>query len=254
MKKVLITICGRAGSKGFKNKNLKMFDGYPLSHYSLAAAKIFMETRDDVKADICLNTDSDLLVEVVKQYCPEITVLMRPEELCGDVVPKMPVYQNSLERMEKINDTTYDYLIDLDITSPLRRDYDIGGALNAKMANSALDLIFSVAPSRRTPYMNMAKIVDGEAQRVIEHRFTARQQTPTVYDINASIYVFERNFLAENETGFIWDGKCGIYEMMDTGIIDIDSEEDYLLMEAIAKHLYETKPEFAAVQQRADTK
>ena len=30
-KRVLITICGRAGSKGFKHKNLKIFDGHPLS-------------------------------------------------------------------------------------------------------------------------------------------------------------------------------------------------------------------------------
>ena len=41
MEHVLITICGRAGSKGFKNKKLKIFDGLPLSHYSLAAAKLF---------------------------------------------------------------------------------------------------------------------------------------------------------------------------------------------------------------------
>ena len=31
MEHVLVTICGRAGSKGFKNKNLKIFDGLPLS-------------------------------------------------------------------------------------------------------------------------------------------------------------------------------------------------------------------------------
>ena len=36
MKKLLITICGRAGSKGFKNKNLKTFCGRPLVYYSLA--------------------------------------------------------------------------------------------------------------------------------------------------------------------------------------------------------------------------
>ena len=59
-----------------------------------------------------------------------------------------------------------------------------------------------------------------------------------LYDLNASIYVFKRAFLLENETGFLWDGKCGIYQMFDTGIIDIDSEEDYRLMEAIARHLY----------------
>ncbi len=248
MKNILITICGRAGSKGFKNKNLKTFAGYPLSHYSLSAAQLFIKSRGDLRVDMCLNTDSEPLVDVVRQMCPDITVLMRPEELCGDVVPKMPVYQNSLERMEKLNAIKYDYVIDLDITSPLRRDYDIDGALKVKEEKPQLDLIFSVTPSRRTPYMNMAKQVGDRVEKVIDHRNTARQQTPPVFDINASIYVFERDFLATNESGFVWDGACGMYEMMDTGIIDIDSEEDYLLMEAIAKHLYETNENFAAVQ------
>ncbi len=248
MKNILITICGRAGSKGFKNKNLKTFAGHSLSYYSLAAAKIFMQNRKDDNVHICLNTDSDLLIDVVKKQCSDIVILHRPEELCGDVVPKMPVYQNSLLRMEELNQIKYDYLIDLDITSPLRKENDINGAYEQKNARPDLDLIFSVTPSRRTPYMNMAKLVDDHVEKVIDHRNTARQQTPTVYDINASIYVFETKFLRENETGFVWDGKCGIYEMMDTGIIDIDSEEDYLLMEAIAKHLYATMPEFAAVK------
>ena len=94
----------------------------------------------------------------------------------------------------------------------------------------------------------MAKLEDGLAKRVIDHHFTARQQTPPVYDLNASIYVFKRAFLLENETGFLWDGKCGIYQMFDTGIIDIDSEEDYRLMEAIARHLYAAMPSFGAVR------
>ena len=47
----------------------------------------------------------------------------------------------------------------------------------------------------------------------------------------------------------LWRGKIGISVMMDTGIIDIDSEHDYLLMEAIAQYLYAHYPEFAAVQE-----
>ncbi len=41
MSKLLVTICGRAGSKGFKNKNLKTFCGKPLAHYSLSALELF---------------------------------------------------------------------------------------------------------------------------------------------------------------------------------------------------------------------
>ena len=62
------------------------------------------------------------------------------------------------------------------------------------------------------------------------------------------IYVFERKFLANNKTGILWDGKIGISKMMDTGILDIDSEEDFRLMEVIAHHLYENYPDFAAVR------
>ena len=64
-----------------------------------------------------------------------------------------------------------------------------------------------------------------------------------------SIYVFKRDFLATNTDGMLWRGKISISVMMDTGIIDIDSEHDYLLMEAIAQHLYAHYPEFAAVQE-----
>ena len=42
---VLFTICGRAGSKGFKNKNLKMFLGVPLVYYSIAAIALYIEKQ-----------------------------------------------------------------------------------------------------------------------------------------------------------------------------------------------------------------
>ncbi|MEG0911423.1 MAG: acylneuraminate cytidylyltransferase family protein [Ruthenibacterium sp.] len=249
-KRVLLTICGRAGSKGFKNKNLKIFDGKPLCYYSLAAAELFKERRPDLDVDFCLNTDSDLLIDLVAEKYPEVIILPRPAELCGDIVPKMPVYQYSLREMERRTGKMYDALIDLDITSPLRQVQDIEGAYDVKAARPDLDLIFSVTPSRRTPYMNMAQLAGDHVEKVIDHHNVARQQTPPVFDINASIYVFERKFLIENKTGFVWDAKCGMYKMFDTGIIDIDSEEDYLLMEAIAHYLYATYPAFAEIQKK----
>ena len=45
MKRVLITVCGRAGSKGFRNKNLKNFCGKPLVYYTLSAAELFKTQR-----------------------------------------------------------------------------------------------------------------------------------------------------------------------------------------------------------------
>lgn len=248
MANLLITICGRAGSKGFKNKNLKTFCRKPLVHYTLAAIDLFKLARPDVQMDVVLNTDSGLLRDMVLGSYPEVAFIHRPPELSGDSVPKMAVFQQSLRSMEETKGKTYDYLMDLDITSPLRTVQDVVGCYAAKEARRDLDLVMSAVPSRRSPFMNMAKRVDDHVEQVVRTAFVARQQTPPCYDLNASIYVFEREFLMTNETGFLWDGRCDVYGMMDTGVLDIDSEEDFELMEVIANYLYRTFPEYAQVR------
>ena len=223
MNRLLITICGRAGSKGFKNKNLKTFCGHPLVYYSLSAAELFIKKHPELHIDIALNTDSPELAELVAAKYPEVIFLP----------PGQP----------------YDWYMDLDITSPLRTESDIENAFAKKQSRDDLDLVFSVCEARRNPWFNMVKTVDDHVEQVCKSEFTGRQQAPDVYDVNASIYVFKRDFLATNTDGMLWRGKIGISVMMDTGIIDIDSEHDYLLMEAIAQHLYAHYPEFAAVQE-----
>ena len=249
MKKLLITICGRAGSKGFKNKNLKTFCGKPLVYYTLSAAELFRRARPDLQVDICLNTDSELLAELVAKQYPEVVFLPRGEALGGDTVPKMAVFQDSLARMEQMKGEQYDAVMDLDITSPLRTAADVQNAVELKEQREDLDLVFSVTESRRNPYFNMVRDCGDHVEKVIESPFTARQQAPAIYDLNASIYVFRRDFLAGNTTGILWDGKIGVSTMMDTGILDIDSEEDYRLMEVIADHLYSHYPAFNAVRE-----
>lgn len=249
MEKLLITICGRAGSKGFKNKNLKVFCEKPLVYYTLSAASLFKAARPDVQVDICLNTDSQALADLVAVKYPEVVFLPRGEALGGDTVPKMAVFQDSLARMEEKNGCTYDYVMDLDITSPLRTAKDVQNAFEMKAARPDLDLVFSVTESRRNPCFNMVQDCGDHVEKGIDNAtYTARQQAPVFYDVNASIYVFRRDFLANNTTGILWDGKIGVSKMLDTGVLDIDSEEDFLLMEVIAGHLFKTLPEFAQVR------
>ena len=249
MNRLLITICGRAGSKGFKNKNLKVFCGKPLVYYSLSAAELFCRNHPELHVDLALNTDSEDLANLVAAQYPEVVYLPRGAELGGDKVPKMAVYQDSLRRMEERTGAPYDWHMDLDITSPLRTAADIENAFALKQSREDLDLVFSVCEARRNPWFNMFKIVGDHAEMVIESQFTGRQQAPEVYDVNASIYVIRRAFLVDNPDPILWHSKFGVSVMMDTGIIDIDSEHDYLLMEAIAQHLYAHYPEFNAVRE-----
>ncbi|MEE0799802.1 MAG: acylneuraminate cytidylyltransferase family protein [Gemmiger sp.] len=249
MKRLLITICGRAGSKGFKNKNLKTFCGHPLVYYSLSAADLFIRNHPELEVDIALNTDSQALADLVAAKYPEVVYLPRGAELGGDKVPKVEVYKDSFARMEAKTGRPYDAMLDLDITSPLRTEQDIENAFARASERPDLQIIFSVCEARRNPWFNMFKIVGDHAEMVINSNFTGRQQAPEVYDVNASIYLIRRNFLVDNDDPILWHSKFGVSVMMDTGIIDIDSEHDYLLMEAIANHLYAQYPEFRAVQE-----
>ncbi len=254
MKRVLITICGRAGSKGFRDKNLKNFCGLPMVYYSLSAAELFARACPQYAVDVCLNTDSPQLTQLVAERYPEVICLEREEALCGDTVPKEAVYQDCLLRMEEKNGVRYDCLVDLDITSPLRQAQDLARAMALFCAEPGLDLVLSAAPSRRNPYFNMGRLDEnGYLCRVIENSFTARQQAPVCYDINASLYIFARDFILGEGAKDLWKGKLRVYEMCDTGVLDIDSEEDHLLMEAIGRHLYATQAGFAAVRENIRT-
>ena len=250
MKRLLITICGRAGSKGFKNKNLKNFCGKPLVYYSLSAAELFIKKHPELEIDVALNTDSEDLARLVAAEYPEVIYLPRGAELGGDRVPKVEVYKDSFARMEALASKQYDAMIDLDITSPLRTAEDLAAAYKMKDERDDLDLVYSVTESRRNPCFNMVKDCGDHIEKgIASDWFTARQQAPVFYDVNASIYVYRRDFLANNATHSIWDAKTYVTQMMDTGVLDIDSEDDFLLMEVIADHLYHHYPAFAAVQE-----
>ena len=241
---LLFTICGRAGSKGIKNKNIKNFLDKPLALYSLSVIDLYLK-NSDYQADIVLNTDSEDLINIFKgNSLRPVDVVKRIPELSGDNVAKIDVIKNCLVEMENRNNKKYDYIIDLDITSPLRTVNDLKTMIDKKIA-SDYDLIFSVTDSRRNPYFNMVKKTENGYERVISSNFNTRQEAPEIFDMNASIYVYSREFLHKNIG--LFDGKCDAYKMFDTGVLDLDHEGDMVLMEVIAKYLFENNEEFKEI-------
>jgi CMP-N,N'-diacetyllegionaminic acid synthase len=243
---ILFTICGRAGSKGLKNKNLKIFMGKSLVYYTMSAIELYKEKNNGVDLfHTCLSTDSKDLIELVVKRNDECFIINRGEELAGDTVAKMAVIKDCLSKSDNYFGISHDIVIDLDITSPLRTIQVILNAVEYQKQHPYLDIVFSVTNSRRNPYFNMVKQnADGTVSKICESDYTARQQAPDVFDMNASIYVYKSNFLKNNITNKIFDGKCGTIKMFDTAVLDIDSEEDFVLMEIIAKHIYKSKAKF----------
>lgn len=245
--KVLFTICGRAGSKGIRNKNIRDFLERPLPMYTLSAIDLFLKKCEDAEADIAVNTDSPELVEIFRRnQMREVSFVARKEELAGDRVSKLDVIRDTLTEMEKQTGSAYDMVIDLDITSPLRQDGDLEKVYREQLTGK-WDAVFTVAESRRNPYFNMVMDCGEEGyKKVISSDFTARQQAPEIFDMNASIYAYDPEFLRTAPN--IFAGKCGIVRMYDTGILDLDHENDFELMEVIAQYLFRDRPDFAVIR------
>ena len=236
---ILFTICGRAGSKGIKNKNFKSFLGYPLPFYTVSIIDLYRKQYGNIKCDVVLNTDSMDLIHLFKEELAlDIEIIQRDPQLALDNTSKVDVIRNCLEIIQQRRTERYDMVVDLDITAPLRKVEDINNLITKK-ANTNAEIIFSVTESRRNPYFNMVK-------RVIASQFNARQDAPEIFDMNASLYAYSPKFL-ESHKG-IFDGKCDVIKMVDTAVLDLDHENDFELMQVIAKYLYEKYPEFNNVR------
>ena len=243
--KVLFTICGRAGSKGIRNKNIREFLDKPLPLFTISAIDLFLKNCPEVEADIALNTDSEELISIVENNgMRKVSIVPRKQALAGDTVGKLDVIRDTMLEMEQ-RAGAYDMVIDMDLTSPLRQDGDLEKVYREQKTGK-WDAVFTVADSRRNPYFNMVTYVEGEGyKKVIASDFTARQQAPEIFDMNASIYAYAPEFLRNTKS--IFDGKCGIVKMYDTAILDLDHESDFELMELVARYLFDSKPDFTAI-------
>ena len=239
--KILFTICGRAGSKGIKNKNLKDFCGKPLCWYTLSAIELYVKKAEEdgfkFDYDIVANSDSIELLDLIASYPSlEIDKIVRDSALGGDTVGKKDVILDCLVRMEERKSCQYDMVVDLDITSPLRTKEDVDNLIKTHLAKKPV-ITYSVTNARRNPYFNQVKYdEENGASKVIQSNFTARQQAPDIYDMNASLYAYDPDYLKSG--GNFADGYNAIIMMEDTAVLDIDHESDFELMQVVAEYLY----------------
>lgn len=233
---VLFTICGRAGSKGFKNKNLKQLNGVPLVYYTLSAIRLYMDKHTEVNVTVALNTDSKELQELIatQHVVENVIFAKRKEELAGDLVAKVEVIRDTYFQCK--NQKDFDVVVDLDITSPMRRLCDVESAIETLLADPNCDLVYSVVPARRSPYFNMVEKKSDYYRKICPSEYTARQQAPKSYELNASIYAYSPKFLSGTIDKTILDYNCGVVVMPDCLVLDIDSEEDFEMMEILFEY------------------
>lgn len=230
--KVLITICARGGSKGIPGKNIKKLNNKPLIYYTLEVASKFSKY---FSTDIQLSTDDDEIIEVVRSFGYS-TEYKRPAELASDAAGKIDAIRDAWKYAEKFYQKEYDYILDLDVTSPMRNVDDLLNAFQIIDTNPSALTLFSVNIANRNPYFNMVEECDNGFVKLVkgEAIIKSRQEAPKVYDMNASFYFYRRNFFEGNFSTSITD-KSMIY-VMNHLCFDLDHPIDFTLMELLLQN------------------
>ena len=228
-KQILCTICARGGSKGLPNKNLLKIGDKSLIGHTLTQAKAI-----DAIDCIIVSSDSNEILKEGEIYAADI-LLQRSAKLASDDAGKIDAIIDCLNHAESNLNKHFDYVIDLDVTSPLRNLIDIENCLEFTKDQGFKNLI-TVTNSKKNPYFNQIEITNEGPQLVKSgHNIKGRQSAPKVYDMNASIYVWSRDFLINEKTLFSRDTI--VYDMPEERSLDIDNEIDFKFV----KHLIENE-------------
>lgn len=231
MKSIAI-IPARSGSKGLKNKNIKLLRGKPLMWYSVQAA-----IQSGCFDEVMVSTDSEEYAKIAKE-CGAAVPFLRSKETSGDSISSWDSVREVLVNYEQLG-KRYDYVMLLQPTSPLRTMEDIKNAFDVLKVNNA-ESVVGVCEMEHSPLWSNVLPESGNLQGFIRSEAEAlsgRQSLPTYYRINGAIYLSKIDYKSfkfdlYNERGFA-------YKMPQDRSIDIDNALDFRIAEEIMKNYKE---------------
>lgn len=201
--KILAIITARSGSKGLKDKNVRILNGKPLIAYTIEAA-----LKSGVFEDVVVSTDSKKYKEISEEYGAWVPFL-RSSNLAKDNTSTNDVIEEVLLKLKEAG-KEYDSLMILQPTSPLRDAEDIKNSVKLfceKEANS----VVSMCECEHSPLL--MKAIDENMRLdgfLSDCKQTRRQDFKKFYRLNGAIYLTKveyffkyKDFYKENSYAFI---------------------------------------------------
>jgi len=223
--KYLAVITARGGSKGIPGKNTKPLNGKPLILYTVEAARRVFQDQY-----IYVSTDSQEIKNTVESSGLEVPFL-RPAELATDTSSSEDVLKHAIKEAVK-KGLLFDAVVLLQPTSPFRNEEHIQSAI-IEFEKDPESLLLSVTEARENPYYTlMEEDKEGFLQKSKEATFTRRQDCPSVWNVNGSIYIFPKKEFIEGGFDTLSKRK---FVMNALASIDLDSPSDWTIAESLLK-------------------
>lgn len=221
--KVLGLITARGGSKRIPLKNIKSMAAQPLITYTIEAAK---ESR--YIDEIVVSTEDERIATIAREWGAAVP-FKRPEALATDEARSIDVVIHAIAELVKMG-KSFDLVVLLQPTSPLRISNDIDGALERYIECGCRSVV-SVSTVSESPVLYRTMDATGTLSSLLDVCSTVRKQDmPTYYKVNGAVYVNRCSEL--DTTTSLNDNPIG-YLMPESRAIDIDEIADFEQAEKI---------------------
>ena len=223
--RLLALVPARSGSKRLPGKNIRELNDKPLIAWSIEAG-----IKSQYVDDVVISTDSKEISNIAKKFGAQVPFL-RPELLGNDFSTSSEVVIHSLNELCK-NGVTYDYVLLLQPTSPLRSFEDINKSVELlleKDANAIISVSEVAHPIEWTNTLPENCLFDGFISN--ENIKKRSQDFKKRYIINGAIYLAKVKYLLETKS-FLTIPDTYALLMSRRKSIDIDTLEDFLIAEA----------------------
>jgi CMP-N-acetylneuraminic acid synthetase len=208
----------RHHSQRVPSKNYRLLVGKPLFHHIIKTLLAVPEINQ-----IVVDTDSDPVMEGLRNYFPQVTIINRAEHLRADDVAMNDILIHDTSQVQA------DFYLQTHSTNPLLKPETISRAIQLLITNYPNnDSLFSVTRLQTRLYDEHGKAINHNPLELIQ-----TQDLPPVYEENSCIYIFNReNLLAKRHR--ISDHPL-MFEIDADEAWDIDEELDFEICDFLLK-------------------
>ena len=180
---------------------------------------------------VVVSTDSTAIAKVARRYGAD-TPFLRPKILASDTATTVDVVHHAITTLKQQNET-FDYVVVLQPTSPLRDCGHLNEAVELLMSKSANGIVSVVEVDHPIEWVNKLPD-DGSMTKFLpeEIREKRSQDFPSRYRLNGAIYLNKVDEFLKARTLFLQQ-KSYAYVMPKLASIDIDTQFDLRLAEAL---------------------
>ena len=238
MKTTYAFIPARAGSKGVKDKNIRILGTTTLLEWSIKAAD---KTPSIDK--IIVSTDSQHYAHLAKEYGAEIPCL-RPVEIASDISTDYDFVAHMLSVLNAKGEFP-DFVVHLRPTTPFRDPKVIDRAIQTFKSLNHYTSLRSVHEMAESAYKTFEKtksnqLVSSFSRREkLDHANNARQTFPKTYIANGYVDIISTRQV--HETGTLHGNQVFAFETEVTNEVDIERDFEFLEFTLHKHQEYQTR-------------